>query len=345
MVRPVGLFAAVAVLAPTISLAAPITVPESAYTRQQQQVEVEPGRSLNLYCIGQGTPTVLLDAGAGGGILDWRRVQGEIGKLTRTCAYDRAGHGYSDPLTTTADVANTVEDIHRLIKAAGLGAPLVYVGHSIAGLYGVYLQGKYPEDVAAEVLVDPSFAHQTTLALQIPGKPAITAQLWSKMLADIQRCAALAAAGRLSPPTDKAARDCLDIGDDPSLADPGVRTELLRQNTVGTAWIAYLSEMLNFIIPGPLDIDNQQLDAIAANFGDKPLHILTAGPTSLPGATPAENADIHARWRAGHDRIAALSTKGSNTLVANSGHYIQVEQPGVVIAAVSAAINEVRAAK
>ena len=337
-------WAALGVLVPAIALAAPVTVPEDAYTRSQQKVEVEPGRSLNLYCVGQGTPTVLLDAGAGGGILDWRRVQGEIGKLTRTCAYDRAGHGHSDPLTTTADVANTVDDIDRLITAANLGKPLIYVGHSIAGLYGVYLQGKYPGDVAAEVLVDPSFAHHNA-ALQVPGKPALLAQSLAVYLAGAQHCVALALAGRLSPPKDKPARDCLDIGDAPDLADPGVRAEILRQIADGRVGFANLSEALAFLLPSPMDIDDQQMDALTVSFGAKPLHVLTAANFTMPDATPADIAYLHAILSAGHNRIAALSTRGSNTQIAESAHYIQIDQPGAVIAAVQAAINEVRAAK
>ncbi|MFM9935304.1 MAG: alpha/beta fold hydrolase [Novosphingobium sp.] len=344
MVSRMVLLAALGTLVPLVASAAPVSVPESAYTQPQLKVEVEPGRSLNLYCAGQGAPTVLLDAGAGGGIMDWRRVQGEIGKWTRTCAYDRAGHGHSDPLTTTADVANTVEDIHRLIKAASLGAPLIYVGHSIAGLFGVYLQGKYPEDVAAEVLVDPSFAHHND-ALQVPGKPALLAQSLAGYLAGTQRCVALALAGRLSPPKDKPARDCLDIGDAPDIADPGVRAEILRQIADGRVGFANLSEALSFLLPSPLDIDDQQMDALTVSFGAKPMHVLTAANLAMPGATPADIAYLHAVLRASHDRIAALSTKGSHTEVADSAHYIQIDQPAAVIAAVRATIDEVRAAK
>ncbi|MEI6640449.1 MAG: alpha/beta hydrolase [Novosphingobium sp.] len=339
-----GLLAALGALVPLAASAAPVSVPESAYTQPQQKVEVEPGRSLNLYCTGQGSPIVLLDAGAGGGILDWRRVQGEIGKVTRTCAYDRAGHGHSDPLTAPADVATTVEDIHRLIKTADLGAPLIYVGHSIAGLYGVYLQGKYPGDVAAEVLVDPSFAHHNQ-ALQLPGKPDLLAQSLADYLTGTQRCVALAIAGRLSPPKDKPAKDCLEIGDAPDLADPGVRGEILRQIADGNVGFANLSEALNFLLPSPFDIDDRQMDALTVSFGAKPLHVLTAATPVMPGATPADLAYLHAVLSASHARIAALSTRSSHSEVADSAHYIQIDQPAAVISAVRAAIDEVRAAK
>src|SRR6185436_3890912 len=55
------------------------------------------GRTLNLYCSGEGSPTVILDTGAGGPGYAWSHIQPEIAKFTRACWYDRAGHGWSDP--------------------------------------------------------------------------------------------------------------------------------------------------------------------------------------------------------------------------------------------------------
>src|SRR4028119_160557 len=40
---------------------------------------------LHLNCTGEGSPTVIFDAGLGGGTLDWNLVQPEVAKLTRAC--------------------------------------------------------------------------------------------------------------------------------------------------------------------------------------------------------------------------------------------------------------------
>src|SRR6266516_4666075 len=67
-----------------------------AYPAPGQLVDVG-GYRLHINCVGQGSPTVVLDAGLGGSSLDWSLVQPELGRTTRVCAYDRAGMGWSDP--------------------------------------------------------------------------------------------------------------------------------------------------------------------------------------------------------------------------------------------------------
>ena len=73
-------------------------------TSPDQSAPVPPGklvdvgsRKIHLYCTGRGTPTVILEAGAGSFSIDWALVQPEVAKTTRVCSYDRAGYGWSDP--------------------------------------------------------------------------------------------------------------------------------------------------------------------------------------------------------------------------------------------------------
>ena len=48
------------------------------YATAQHLVRLDDGRRMNLLCEGQGAPTVILESGAGGSTLEWRRVQPEI---------------------------------------------------------------------------------------------------------------------------------------------------------------------------------------------------------------------------------------------------------------------------
>src|SRR5688500_6171816 len=54
------------------------------------------GHKLHIWCIGSGTPTVVLENGLGGMSAEWGFVQPEAAQFTRVCSYDRAGLGYSD---------------------------------------------------------------------------------------------------------------------------------------------------------------------------------------------------------------------------------------------------------
>jgi pimeloyl-ACP methyl ester carboxylesterase len=54
------------------------------------------GHSLHLYPKGNGSPTVLLEAGGASWSLDWHLVQEQVASFTSVCSYDRAGFGWTD---------------------------------------------------------------------------------------------------------------------------------------------------------------------------------------------------------------------------------------------------------
>ena len=120
-----------ALLAIVCPSAAQTVVPPEIYQSPQRLVAVDGSRRLNLYCAGSGRPTVFLEAGSGNGMVVWRLVQAEIAKFTQVCAYDRAGLGFSDAATRPSDVRNMTDDLHRLLLAADIPRPIVFVGHSL----------------------------------------------------------------------------------------------------------------------------------------------------------------------------------------------------------------------
>src|SRR6266540_5205750 len=69
------------------------------------------GRKLHLNCTGNGSPTVILEAGASSFAIDWALVQPEIARTNRVCSYDRAGMGWSDP-ATGGPLDNVTGDLH-----------------------------------------------------------------------------------------------------------------------------------------------------------------------------------------------------------------------------------------
>ena len=78
---------------------------------------------LHLYCTGEGSPTVVLEAGAASSELSWYLVQKEVAGFTRVCAYDRAGFGWSDPASGPLLPAQVAEDLHKLLTAADVPGP------------------------------------------------------------------------------------------------------------------------------------------------------------------------------------------------------------------------------
>ncbi|MEM6796843.1 MAG: alpha/beta hydrolase, partial [Acidobacteriota bacterium] len=127
---------------------------QGAYPPPGRLIEVG-DRTLHLHCLGQGSPTVVLESGAGGTVLDWSLVAPLIAEKTTVCAYDRAGLGWSAESRGPRPVEALVEEAHDLLTEAGLSPPFVLVGHSFGGLISQGLAMRLPESsVAGVVLVD-----------------------------------------------------------------------------------------------------------------------------------------------------------------------------------------------
>src|SRR3712207_91810 len=107
---------------------------EQAYPPPGEMVDVK-GYSLHINCVGQGSPTVLLDGGSGEISASWILVQQEVSDTTRVCAYDRAGMGWSEMGPEPRDAKQISGELHTLLTKAGIEGPYVLVGHSFGGMY------------------------------------------------------------------------------------------------------------------------------------------------------------------------------------------------------------------
>src|SRR5215210_8856488 len=128
---------------------------ERAYPPPGEMVGVG-GYRLHINCVGQGSPTVLLDSGMGMFSAQWVRVQREVSGTTRVCAYDRAGMGWSEMGPDPRDAKQVSSELHALLGGAGIEGPYVLVGHSFGGLYMQTYAARYPDEVAGVTLVDSS---------------------------------------------------------------------------------------------------------------------------------------------------------------------------------------------
>ena len=116
------------------------------------------GHKLHLRCIGPANrkPTVILEAGGGGFSRDWSAVQNLLSTKVRTCAYDRAGSGWSEAGPAPRTMRQEVFELHALLESAKVPGPLVLVGQSIGGLLVRLYTEQYGSDVVGLVLVDPT---------------------------------------------------------------------------------------------------------------------------------------------------------------------------------------------
>ena len=130
------------------------------YPSRGQLVDVG-GYRLHLHCVGEGSPTVVLDAGLGAFSLDWGAVQPQIAATTRVCAYDRAGLGWSEPGPRPRSPQQFADELHTLLTNAGVEGPYVLVAHSISGKTARLFASQHPNEVAGMVLIDADTSPST----------------------------------------------------------------------------------------------------------------------------------------------------------------------------------------
>ena len=309
------------------------------YVQPGQRVEVAPGRSLNLVCMGSGNRTVLFDAGGSDWSVVWALVQPIVAQNARACAYDRAGLGYSDPAAGPRSPLAIVEDMHALIEAAALPRPLVLVGHSLGGFNVKLYAALYPGDVAGLVLVDPAEERswdrtrqwaQSAFGLEPAARAELSDQRWLAALVERYRdCVAAARPDGLAPASD-IYRRCSDrprpqLGSKIAAARQVIQVKSAYQEAQASeiAWSVY---------------GDRAGDSVYARlfrnrvFGAKPLILLTH--EEAVSEDPIDELN-RAQGLALHRQTSRLSRRGVHRVIAGAGHYIQLDKPQVVVEAIA----------
>ena len=240
------------------------------YPPPGQRIDVG-GYSLHLYCLGEGSPTVILDAGGGLTSSSWAWVQPEVAQTTRVCAYDRAGWGWSDPSLVGYDALQNAAELRLLLANGGVEPPYVLVGHSLGGLYDRVYTQQYPQDVAGLVQVDASHPDAWRRMGMREG-----ANVDPQMLA----IGPLAARLGLLRLMDVASPDSEMSGQLPEHDEGAMRAFL------STIQFAESAQAFDAALPGILE----QARSITS-LGDVPLVVLTTGDQEV--SSPAENLTLH----------------------------------------------------
>jgi len=323
-------------LALLASAGAVAQVPTTTLVRKNL-VEIGEVRRMNIVCAGEGAPTVLFEYGLGSHLLHWQKVEQPVSAMTRACFYDRAGYGYSDPSPRPMTAENVTDDLHALLHSAGIPAPLVLVGHSIGGLYATLYTDRFPSEVAGLVLIDPAFANQRPPNWSADENRRIQEE-FDRGQANLRACADLARAGRL---TRAYPHGCFQLL--PAHA-PAEVDFLMQQFLKPFRYESVLSEaQSHFALGKAKSVDDLEEERAYRSFGDRPVIVLTAG---IDRPDPYETAGMQVAfdkyWKAGHDRLAARSTRGISIVVPQAAHFIQLDQPQAVIDAVRTVVDDVR---
>ena len=112
------------------------------------------GHTMHIYCTGEGSPTIILEAGAYSYSTEWYWAQRQLSGSNRVCSYDRAGNGWSEPVSGPRDGSQLVRELHSLLQKAKISGHYVLAGHSLGGILNRIYATQYPDEVVGILTVD-----------------------------------------------------------------------------------------------------------------------------------------------------------------------------------------------
>ena len=140
--------------APRVSAAPATPSPTTGEPELDALVDVGAGRKIHVRCTGAGSPTVILEGGDEDTLASYGYAVPALAEVTRTCRYDRANLGGSDPAPGPRGLPELVADLEQMIAAAEIPGPYVLVGTSGGGYITAGYAFAHPEQVTGMVFVD-----------------------------------------------------------------------------------------------------------------------------------------------------------------------------------------------
>ncbi len=267
------------------------------------------GHRLHLNCAGSGTPTVVLDSGAGG----WSIY----------CSYDRAGYGWSEPGSKPRIGHRFAEELNALLVNSGTPGPYVLVGHSLGGYVVRLYVDRYPEEVAGVVLVESAHERQWT---ELPNE---VNELMDSALGGMRVASIMARFGIMRFMKGKLATEGL------SEDVQGLEVATLVRPEV---YATMVSEVKNAAATA------DQVGA-TGSLSDRPLAVLSAGQ-SFEAFRPMTDAitfeDANHTWMELQAEFVGLSRNSRHIVNEEATHNIMIEDPDGVADAIRWVVDRVR---
>jgi len=291
------------------------------YPAPGQLVDVG-GYKLHINCTGQGSPTVILEAGTGDYSVIWASVQPEVSKTNRVCSYDRAGYGWSEPSPLPRTANGEVEELHALLINANIQGPYVLVGHSLGGMLVRMYAYNYPNEVLGMVLVD-SFHEER------PIRNPELAKLNQNISVQFRTLALLSSAGIMALAPQ-------------SIPNRGLPDDAYAQYQAISATTGYFKMFIAEIFALPESAAETRALRITS-FGNMPLIVISPGHwDAVASFSDAENQQLRTEFQIQQSELVALSSVSKQIIAEQSGHYIQLQQPDLVIAAILEMVDALR---
>ena len=279
--------------------------PKNGHTRS---VEVD-GKKMVVYTKGiekrkAGEPVVIFENGLGMTLNNWDIIFDEVAKHAPFLAYDRTGNGKSERDGELPTLKHNSDRLKRLLTVMKIDPPYLIVGHSMGAVYARGYAIYYPKDLAGLIFVDPGDFTETREAYNVPLKDIGRT---TQQIEDYTR-------NRLSQPKNTLPTDTAPVREIQVLRD-------LRW----TDW-------------------KEITDAKLPNV---PVQFIIGGKFTVAPENQIKEFDHETYFRARQVRAFERFAKVVNTVrygkvlySANAGHFVQTDDPELVISSIKTALND-----
>jgi len=287
---------------------------------------------LHAICLGSGSPAVLLESGIAASSLSWTLVQPNVAQFTCVCSYDRAGLAWSDASPVPLTFDRIIEDLHALLTTVETPQPQVLVGHSFGAFVCLAFAAQYPKETAGLVLVDPP-SEWTELSRRQKRmlQGGICLSRLGELLARlgfVRACLAMLTGGAPSVP-----RNVVKVF--------GPTTARTLERLVGE--VQKLPPHVHPVVQA-LWCQPKCFRAMADHLGVLGATASTGprGPIADVPVVVMSSADQPSNVLAAHQVLSQISARGRHVVAANSGHWIQLDEPALVVDAIREVVEIAR---
>ncbi len=313
------------------------------------------GYRLHLYCVGQGSPTVVLLHGFGDYSFTWSLVQSPLATTTRVCVYDRAGQAWSDAGPLPRGLQRITDELHALLLRAKESGPFILVGHSWGGLIPRLYVRQHRDSVAGVVFVDASHEDMWMWLNGFTLQPRLASdEEWARVRQTRPKPGPLPTATSPGVPSTaaNAPRASAPNASADHTASPKVASPYDALPPEAQRWHAWARSLLPAFAGG--DWADIRADLIATHesrggaqhpFGSLPTIVLTAGISSFEDEKEASAQVQRSQHERGQADLATLSSNSRHVVATRSSHHIHLEEPDLVVEAIRQVVDAARTGK
>lgn len=289
-------------------------------------------RRLHCRCLGDGAPPVVLESGVAASSISWTIVQADVARFTRVCGYDRAGLAWSDASRGGRTAEGLVEDLRVVMDRCTGTRSVVLVGHSFGTFIVRCFAACHPDKVAGLVLVDP-ISPSDWIAMSAARRRMLQGGvLFSRIGAMLARVGVV--------------RACLTL-----LAGGQTTVPRAVARLFGAEALRVLSNIVGEVQKMPAEMlpiirahwsQPKCFSAVAAYLACLPAVAADVSKASIPASLPVtvlSASDLPPAALAEHAALAGASRNGRHIIAGRSGHWIQLDEPELVVEAIRAIVE------